>query len=179
MILQIVILSLSEGQQQAYYRPDDAVEGAIQEEENHRSPLPLVEPRSPRPTRASSPTDSISSTDTAVNPLPQLARHTNPFPPRRLNPLSPRERYRRDATPAQRGRPRVDRRGTLTVGSGHVTLPGGLEVVVGVAGTSTNPIDIPDSTPSTPTMVRCFQCRSTNCYVFFSPRSSATLIAPH
>ena len=38
------------------------------------------------------------------------------------------------------------------MGSGRVTLPGGLEVVVG-AGTSTNPIDIPDSTPSTPTVV--------------------------
>ena len=49
-ILQTVILSLSEGQWQAYYRPNDTVEGAVQEEENHRSPLPLVEPRSPRPT---------------------------------------------------------------------------------------------------------------------------------
>ena len=74
LILQTVILSLSEGQQQAYYRPNDAVEGTVQEEENHRSPLPLAEPRSPCPTRASSPTDSVSSTDTAVNPLPQLAR---------------------------------------------------------------------------------------------------------
>ena len=104
-ILRTVILSLSEGQRQAYYRPNDAVEGAIQEEENHRSSLPLVEPRSPRPTQASSPTDSISSTDTTVNPLPQLARRTTPFPPHRSNPLSPREQYRRDATPAQRGRP--------------------------------------------------------------------------
>ena len=46
------------------------------------------------------------------------------------------------------------------MGSGRVTLPGGLEVVVG-AGTSTNPIHIPDSTPPTPTVVRCFQCQST------------------
>ena len=137
-ILRTVILSLSEGQWQAYYRPDDPVERAVQEEEEDRGPPPpRVEPRSPHPTRASSPTDSVSSTDTAVNPPPQLARHTNPFPPRRPNPLSPRERYRRDVTPAQRGRPRVDRRGTPAVGSGHVTLPGGLEVVVG-AGTSTN-----------------------------------------
>ena len=161
-ILRTVILSLSEGQRQAYYCPNDAVEGTVQEEEeDHRPPLPLVEPCSPRPTRASSPIDSLSSTDTTVNPLPQLACCTNPFPPRRSNPLSPRERYRRDATPAQRGRPRVDRRGTPTVGSGSVTLPGGLEVVVG-ASTSTNPIVVPDSTPPTPTVVRCFQCRSTN-----------------
>ena len=133
-ILRTVILSLSEGQRRAYYHPNDTVEGTVQEEENHRPPPPLVEPRSPRPARASSPTDSLSSTDTAVNPLPQLARRTTPFPPRRSNPLSPRERYRRDATPAQRGRPRVDRRGTPAMGSGRVTLPGGLEVVVG-AGT--------------------------------------------
>ena len=81
-ILRTVILSLSEGQQQAYYCPDDPVEGAVQEEEEDHGPtLPNVDPRSPRPTRASSPTDSISSTDTAVNPPPQLARHSNPFPP--------------------------------------------------------------------------------------------------
>ena len=79
-IFRTIILSLSEGQRQAYYRPNDVVEGAVQEEEDHRPPLPLVEPHSPHPTRASSPTDSISSTDTAVNPLPQLAHHTNPFP---------------------------------------------------------------------------------------------------
>ena len=72
-ILRTVILSLSEGQQQAYYHPDDMVEGTVQEEENHRSPPPLAEPCSPHPTWASSPTDSVSSTDTAVNPLPQLA----------------------------------------------------------------------------------------------------------
>ena len=72
-ILRTIILSLSEGQQQAYYGPNDAVEGAVQEEEDCGPPLPLVEPRSLRLTRASSPTDSISSTDTAVNPLPQLA----------------------------------------------------------------------------------------------------------
>ena len=104
----------------------------------------------------------MSSTDTAVNPLPQLACRTTPFPPRRSNPHSPQERYRRDTTPAQRGRPRVDRRGTPTVGCGCVTLPGGLEVVVGIAGTSTNPIDVPDSAPPTPTMVWCFQCQSTD-----------------
>ena len=88
-ILRTVILSLSEGQRQAYYRPDDTVEGTVQEEEDHRPPPPLTEPHSPRPTWASSPTDSVSSTDTAVNPLPQLAHQTNPFPPRRSNPLSP------------------------------------------------------------------------------------------
>ena len=108
-ILRTVILSLSEGQRQAYYHPDDPVERAVQEEEEDRGPPPpRIKPRSPHPTRASLPTDSVSSTDTAVNPPPQLARRTNPFPPRRPNPLSPRERYRRDVTPAQRGRPRVD-----------------------------------------------------------------------
>ena len=82
-ILRTIILSLSEGQRQAYYRPDDPVEGTVQEEEEDRRPLPPhIEPRSPRPTRASSPTDSVSSTDMAVNPPPQLACRTNPFPPR-------------------------------------------------------------------------------------------------
>ena len=82
LILRTVILLLSEGQQQAYYRPNDTVEGTVQEEEEDRGPpLPRVEPHSPCPTRASSPTDSISSTNTTVNPLPQLARCTNPFPP--------------------------------------------------------------------------------------------------
>ena len=81
-ILRTVILLLSEGQWQAYYCPNDAVEGTVQEEEDCRPPLPLVEPCSPWPTRASSPTKSVSSTDTAINPLPQLARRTNPFPPR-------------------------------------------------------------------------------------------------
>ena len=38
------------------------------------------------------------------------------------------------------------------MGSGRVTLPRGLEVVVG-ASTSTNPIDVSDSTPSTPTVM--------------------------
>ena len=60
LILRTVILSLSEGQRQAYYRPNDAVEGTVQEEEeDHGSPLPLAEPHSPRPIRASSPTNSI------------------------------------------------------------------------------------------------------------------------
>ena len=72
-ILRTVILSLLEGQWRAYYCPNDAVEGTVQEEEDHRPPLPLIKPCSPRPTRASSPTDSLSSTDTAVNPPPQLA----------------------------------------------------------------------------------------------------------
>ena len=88
-ILQTVILSLSEGQRQIYYHPDDTVEGAVQEEEDRRPSLPLAEPRSPRPTRASSPTELVSSTNTVINPLPQLARRTHPFPPCRSNPLSP------------------------------------------------------------------------------------------
>ena len=161
-ILRTVILSLSERQRQAYYHPDDAVEGAVQEKEEDCRLLPsLADPCSPRPARASSPTESLSSTDTAVNPPPQLARCTNPFPARQPNPLSPWEHYRRDATLAQRGRPRIDRRGTPAMGSGRVTLPGGLEVVVG-ASTSSNPIEISDSTPPTPTVVRCFQCQSTD-----------------
>ena len=49
-ILRTVILSLSEGQRQAYYCPDDTMERAVQEEEDHRPPLPLAEPHSPRPT---------------------------------------------------------------------------------------------------------------------------------
>ena len=47
LILRTVILSLSEGQWQAYYRPNDTVEGTVQEEEDRRPPLPLVEPCSP------------------------------------------------------------------------------------------------------------------------------------
>ena len=66
LILRTIILSLSEGQQQAYYCPNDTVEGTVQEEENHRPPLPLVEPCSPCPTRASLPTNSLSSTDTVL-----------------------------------------------------------------------------------------------------------------
>ena len=49
-ILRTVILSLLEGQRQAYYRPNDAVEGTVQEEEDRGPPLPLVKPRSPCPT---------------------------------------------------------------------------------------------------------------------------------
>ena len=49
-ILRTIILLLSEGQRQAYYHPDDTVEGTVQEEENRGSPLPLIEPRSPCPT---------------------------------------------------------------------------------------------------------------------------------
>ena len=44
-IFRTVILSLSEGQWQAYYHPDDAVEGTVQEEEeDRRPPPPLDEP---------------------------------------------------------------------------------------------------------------------------------------
>ena len=109
LILQTVILSLSEGQRQAYYCPDDPVEGAVQEKEVHGPAIRCEEPWSPHPTWASSPTDSLSSTDTAVNPLLQLARQTLPFPPCHTSAINEtRERYRRDTTPAQRGRGRVD-----------------------------------------------------------------------
>ena len=47
-ILRTVILLLSEGQRQAYYRPNDPVEGTVQEEEEDRGPLPPhIEPHSP------------------------------------------------------------------------------------------------------------------------------------
>ena len=48
-ILRTIILSLSEGQWQAYYRPNDTVEGTVQEEEDRRPPLPLTELEPPHP----------------------------------------------------------------------------------------------------------------------------------
>ena len=83
MILCTVILSLSEDQQRAYFRTDDAVEGAVQAPQENKGPSSgtHTDPRSPCPTRASSPTDFLSSTDTAINPIPQLAQQTLPFPP--------------------------------------------------------------------------------------------------
>ena len=161
-ILHTILLSLSEEQRQAYYS-SDPVEEEIPQQPEGGVPQPRAsDPHSPRPARHSSPTESISSTDTAVNPTPQLARQTNPFPHRlgAAPPISPRERYCSDAMPAQRSRGRIGQRGTPGVGSGHVTLPRGLEVVV-ESGTSNNPINIPDTPePPAPTVVRCFQCQS-------------------
>ena len=79
-ILYTILLSLSEEQHQAYYGSDQVVEEVLEQPEG-RLPQPrAADPHSPRPTRHSSPTNSLSSTDTTINPLPQLARRTNPFP---------------------------------------------------------------------------------------------------
>ena len=102
-ILHMILLSLSEEQCQAYYGGDPVEEEVPQQPEGGIPQPRPANPCSPRPMRHSSPTKSLSSTDTAVNPAPQLAQQTNPFP-RRLRtapPLSPRERYRSDAMPAQ------------------------------------------------------------------------------
>ena len=137
-----------------------SMEGAVQTGQENGDPptYSRTDPHSPHPARASSPTESLSSTDTTVN---QLAQWTNPFPHcSGAAPLSTREWYRHDSMPAQHSRERTDQQGTPGMGTGHVTLPGGLEVVV-EPGTSNNPITIPDSKPTTPTMVWCFQYQST------------------
>ena len=72
-ILHTVLLSLSEEQHQAYYS-SDPVEEEVPQQPESRIPQPRAsDPRSPRPARHSSPTKSLSSTDMAVNPAPQLA----------------------------------------------------------------------------------------------------------
>ena len=108
-ILCMVLLSLSEEQHRAYYGSDQVEEEVPQQPEG-RVPQPgATDPHSPRPTRHSSPTNSFSSTDTAINLTPQLAQRTNPFPRRSgaAPPLSPREQYRSDTTLAQQGRGRI------------------------------------------------------------------------
>ena len=72
-ILRTILLSLSEEQRQAYYGSDPVEEEILQQPENGIPQSGAADPRSPWPTRHSSPTDSVSSTDTAVNPIPQLA----------------------------------------------------------------------------------------------------------
>ena len=92
-ILCTILLSLSEEQCWADYGGDQMVEEVPQQPENGISLVRTANPCSPQPTRDSSPTNSLSSTDTAINPTPQLAQRTNPFP-RCLGaapPLSPRE----------------------------------------------------------------------------------------
>ena len=108
-ILRTILLSLSEEQCRAYYSSDQVEEEIPQQPEGGIPQPRIADPRSPRPARHSTPTDSLSSTDTAINPAPQLARRTNPFPHHSgaAPPLSPRERYCHDATPAQRGRGRI------------------------------------------------------------------------
>ena len=73
-ILHTILLSLSEEQRQAYYSSDPVEEEVLQQPEG-RIPQPRAsDPRSPRPARHSSPTESLSPTDTAINPTPQLAQ---------------------------------------------------------------------------------------------------------
>ena len=71
-ILRMVLLSLSEEQHRAYYGGDQ-MEEILQQPEGGIPQPRIADPHSPRPTRHSSPTDSLSSTNTAVNPTPQLA----------------------------------------------------------------------------------------------------------
>ena len=73
-ILHMILLSLSEEQCWAYYSGDQMVEEIPQQPENGIPQPGAADPCSPQPTRDSSPTNSLSSTNTAVNPLPQLAR---------------------------------------------------------------------------------------------------------
>ena len=73
-ILHTILLSLSEEQRQAYYGSDPVEEEVPQQPEGGIPQPRASDPHSPRPARHSSPTESLSSTDTAVNPAPQLAR---------------------------------------------------------------------------------------------------------
>ena len=73
-ILRTVLLSLSEEQPQAYYGSGPVEEEVPQQPEDGVPQPGTSDPHSPRPARHSSPTESLSSTDTAVNPLPQLAQ---------------------------------------------------------------------------------------------------------
>ena len=72
-ILRMILLSLSEEQRQAYYGGDPVEEEVPQQPEGGVPQPRPSDPHSPRPARHSSPTDSLLSTDTAVNPAPQLA----------------------------------------------------------------------------------------------------------
>ena len=72
-ILRTILLSLSEEQCQAYYGGGLVEEEVPQQSEDGVPQHGTSDPRSPRPARLSSPTESLSSTDTAVNPAPQLA----------------------------------------------------------------------------------------------------------
>ena len=102
-ILCTILLSLSEEQRRAYYSGEQMVEEIPQQPEDGVPQPQAANPHSPRPARHSSPTDSLSCTDTAVNPAPQLAQQTNPFPHHSgaAPPLSPREQYCCNTTPAQ------------------------------------------------------------------------------
>ena len=65
------------------------------------------------------------------------------------------------------------------MGSGHVMLPRGLEVVI-ESRASNNPITIPNSPPVTPTIVWCFQCQSLEHVCPSAPSISAPSVKePH
>ena len=72
-ILCTILLSLSEEQCQTYYGSNPVEEEVPQQPENGIPQSRTSNPHSPRPARHSSPTESLSSIDTAVNPAPQLA----------------------------------------------------------------------------------------------------------
>ena len=72
-ILCTILLSLSGEQHRAYYSSEQMVEEVPQQPENGISQPRAADPCSPRPARHSSPTNSLSLTDTTVNPTPQLA----------------------------------------------------------------------------------------------------------
>ena len=73
-ILHMILLSLSEEQRRAYYSSEQVVEEIPQQPEGRIPQTRATDPCSPRPARHSSPNNSLSLTDTAVNPVPQLAQ---------------------------------------------------------------------------------------------------------
>ena len=82
-----------------YYGTNGPVQGTVQTgQENGGLPTyTRTDPHSLCPARASSPTKSLSSTNTAINPPPQMAQRTNPFPCcSGATPLSTREQYHRN-----------------------------------------------------------------------------------
>ena len=66
----MVLLSLLEEQHYAYYGGDQVEKEIPQQQENRALPAWPTDPHSPQPTRASFPTNSLSSTNTTVNPTP-------------------------------------------------------------------------------------------------------------
>ena len=72
-ILRTILLSLSEEQCQACYGSDPVEEEVPQQPEGGVPQPRTSNSCSPRPATHSSPTESLSSTDTTVNPAPQLA----------------------------------------------------------------------------------------------------------
>ena len=68
-ILHMVLLSLSEEQCRAYYGGEQMAEEIPQQSESGIPQPRAANPHSPQPARDSSPTKSLSSTNTTVNPL--------------------------------------------------------------------------------------------------------------